>query len=181
MQYAKDSKYSVRQARPEEYPSLGKLIAEVYAGIPGFPGPDRQPEYFKMLREVGKRAANTAIRVFTAVSDSSELLGSVDFIQDMRDYGSAGTAASVPDTSGIRLLAVSPAARGMGVGKALTRYCLDQARALGRSRVCLHTTKSMQTAWIMYERMGFMRFPEIDFKQGTLEVFGFCLNLKIEM
>ena len=55
MHYAKDSNYSVRQARPEEYPGLGELIAEAYAGVPGFPGPDRQPGYFKLLRDVGTR------------------------------------------------------------------------------------------------------------------------------
>jgi hypothetical protein len=35
----------------------------------------------------------------------------------------------------------------------------------------------MQTAWAMYERLGFVRFPEIDFRQGNLEVFGFQLSL----
>ena len=29
----------------------------------------------------------------------------------------------------------------------------------------------------MYEGLGFVRFPEIDFRQGSLEVFGFLLNL----
>jgi hypothetical protein len=35
----------------------------------------------------------------------------------------------------------------------------------------------MQTAWAMYESLGFVRFPEIDFLQGSLEVFGFQLAL----
>jgi len=177
MQYAKNSKYNIRKAQPKEYPILGRLIADVYAGIPGFPGPEVQPKYFKMLLDVGKRATNPAISVFTAVNESGELLGSVDFIQDMQHYDSASPAGKVADAAGIRLLAVSPAARGMGIGKALTQYCIEQAQTLGRSKVCLHTTKSMQTAWGMYERKGFVRFPEIDFKQGTLEIFGFNLNL----
>jgi len=29
----------------------------------------------------------------------------------------------------------------------------------------------------MYERLGFERFPEIDFRQEQLEVFGFRLQL----
>ena len=41
----------------------------------------------------------------------------------------------------------------------------------------LHTTRMMQTAWAMYERLGFVRFPEIDFRQGNLDVYGFQLNL----
>ena len=98
----------------------------------------------------------------------------------MQHYGSGGTADSVPDAAGIRLLAVSLSARGTGIGKALTQYCIDQARQLGKSKVCLHTTKAMQTAWDMYKHIGFERFPEIDFKQGTLDVFGFSLNLKLK-
>jgi len=35
----------------------------------------------------------------------------------------------------------------------------------------------MQIAWAMYEGLGFVRFPEIDFRQGKLEVFGFALDL----
>ena len=35
----------------------------------------------------------------------------------------------------------------------------------------------MQTAWSMYEGLGFVRFPEIDFQQGKLDVFGFQLPL----
>jgi len=41
----------------------------------------------------------------------------------------------------------------------------------------LHTTRVMQTAWAMYEGLGFVRFPEIDFRQGSLDVFGFRLDL----
>ena len=69
------------------------------------------------------------------------------------------------------------AARGKGVGKALTQFCIERARKLGKARIVLHTTLMMQTAWAMYERLGFARFPEIDFRQGNLEVFGFQLAL----
>ena len=41
----------------------------------------------------------------------------------------------------------------------------------------LHTTKIMQAAWTMYDGLGFVRFPEIDFRQGSLDVFGFRLDL----
>lgn len=169
--------YSIRPARPEDYAELGRLIVAAYAGLAGMPQPDEQPEYYNKLLDVATRAGNPAISVFSAISGAGQLLGSVDFIADMRHYGSGGSAATVPDAAGIRLLAVSPAARGMGVGKALTQHCIEQARVLGRSQVILHTTKAMQTAWMMYERMGFERFPVIDFDQGALNVSGFRLRL----
>lgn len=169
--------YRIRTAKPDEYTRIGALVADAYASLSGMASPQAQPEYYDMLRNVGARAGNPNISVFAAVDSGDTLLGSVDFIHDLQHYGSGGSAGSVPDSAGIRLLAVVPAARGLGIGKALTHHCLAQARQLGRSQVILHTTKAMQTAWQMYAAMGFERFPQIDFQQGELEVFGFRLPL----
>lgn len=176
MQDAPRRKYTIREARPEEFSRVGELVASAYASLPGMPSPDEQPEYYRMLRDVAKRASNSSIHVFAAVSDSGEVLGSVDFIDDMKQYGSGGTAGSIPDAVGVRLLAVGPGYRGLGLGKALTLFCIARATELRKSRLILHTTRAMETAWAMYEKIGFERFPEIDFMQGKLEVFGFQLN-----
>jgi GNAT superfamily N-acetyltransferase len=168
---------TIRRIRPEEMAEFGRLLVDVYAALPGMPTPAEQPAYYERLRDVAKRDANPAIRVLVAVGEDGGLLGGVDFIADMRAYGSGGTAGEVPDAAGIRLLAVAPAARGLGLGGALTRHCLGEARALGRAQVVLHTTRAMAAAWAMYERMGFERRPDLDFLQGRLEVFGFGLLL----
>jgi GNAT superfamily N-acetyltransferase len=82
----------------------------------------------------------------------------------------AGTVLTTPDGASatlaepeIRLLAVTPAARGLGIGAALVRECLQRAHQAGAEAVTLHTTEMMQVAMRMYERMGFVRAPEIDF------------------
>ena len=170
-------RFEIRPARPEEFTRLGQLLVAVYAGLAGMPTLQQQPDYYAMLADVGRRASNPAITVLTATSSAGELLGSVDFIADMQHYASGGTAGSIVDAAGIRLLAVSPRYRGLGLGRALTQQCIERALERHRSRVILHTTKAMQTAWSMYERLGFRRLPEIDFVQGTLEVFGFQLTL----
>jgi hypothetical protein len=36
---------------------------------------------------------------------------------------------------------------------------------------------AMQTAWKMYENLGFKRSDDLDFTQGELPVFGFRLKL----
>jgi hypothetical protein len=41
----------------------------------------------------------------------------------------------------------------------------------------IHSTMAMQTAWKMYERLGFKRSEDLDFMQGELPVFGFRLLL----
>ncbi len=171
--------FTIRQARADEYAALGKLLVSAYAALPGMPSPAEQPDYYAMLENVAARAAKPALRVFVAADATGHLLGSVDFIDDMAQYGSGGTASTVTNAVGIRLLAVDNAARGQGVGKALTQFCIERARELGKARIVLHTTLMMQTAWTMYERLGFARFPEIDFRQGNLEVFGFQLNLPL--
>lgn len=66
----------------------------------------------------------------------------------------------------IRLLAVAPAARGHGIGAALVKECMQRARQSGAAAVTLHTTDMMQAAMHMYERMGFVRVPGLDFHPG---------------
>ena len=81
-----------------------------------------------------------------------------------------GTVMSAPNGDSvtfkwpeIRLLAVAPAARGLGVGRALVQECVRRARLTGIDAITLHTTDMMQVAMSMYERMGFVRDEELDF------------------
>jgi GNAT superfamily N-acetyltransferase len=78
----------------------------------------------------------------------------------------------------VRLLAVAPAERGRGVGAALMQECVRRVRRAGGRVLSLHTTDRMKAALRMYERMGFVRAPEIDFQPmpGTT-VMGFRLDL----
>jgi GNAT superfamily N-acetyltransferase len=99
----------------------------------------------------------------------------------------AGTILDRPDetTSSlewpeVRLLAVAPAARGQGVGAALMRECIQRARRAGVAALTLHTTEMMQVAIRMYERMGFVRMPQLDFHPAEDEnviIKGYRLTL----
>lgn len=68
-----------------------------------------------------------------------------------------------PDWAGIRLLAVHPDARGLGIGRALMEECLRRCRQRSVATLVLHTTEVMTVARGMYERMGFTQMPELDF------------------
>lgn len=172
-----DSRCVVRDVRPEEWTALGELLVRVYSSLPGFPTPAEQPAYYDLLTHIGRFAEKPGARVLVALADPGELLGGVVYFGDMAHYGSGGTATSERHASGIRLLAVDPASRGRGVGKALTRACIDLAQACGHAQVILHTTRPMQVAWAMYERLGFKRSEDLDFLQHGLPVFGFRLPL----
>jgi hypothetical protein len=51
------------------------------------------------------------------------------------------------------------------------------AKESGREQLIIHTTKAMEVAWAMYERLGFRRSSDLDFMQEQLRAFGFHLDL----
>ena len=60
-----------------------------------------------------------------------------------------------PEWPIMRMLVVSPGARGQGVGRLLTEECLSLARCDGAMQCALHTSPVMGVALPMYLRMGF--------------------------
>jgi len=163
----------IRGIREEEFDQLGSIMVNTYANLEGFPSQTDQPKYYEMLRNIGLFTKKNHTRVLVAVSNKEEVLGGVVYFSDMRQYGSGGKAVNEKDASGIRLLAVKPNVRGGGVGKALTIACIDLAKASGNKQIILHTTKAMNVAWGMYERLGFKRSSDLDFMQENLFVYGF--------
>jgi GNAT superfamily N-acetyltransferase len=169
---------TIHNADPSQYEAIGKLMVLVYSGLGGFPKENEQPDYYRMLANVGELTTRPGVELLVAMNESSRLLGAVVYFNDMQYYGSGGTATQERDAAGFRLLAVDPGSRGCGVGKMLTTTCIEKARISGAGQVIIHTTHAMQTAWVMYEAMGFRRSPDLDFVQGGLPVFGFRLILK---
>ena len=79
----------------------------------------------------------------------------------------------------MRLLAVAPAAQGLGIGAALVKECIRRTQQSGIAVLTLHTTEMMQVAMAMYERMGFHHAPELDFHPAPdVTVKGYRLDLK---
>lgn len=168
--------YSIRPARSEEFTKIGELMVTVYSSLPGFPTPAEQPSYYNLLRNVGLLTEKPEVSLLVATTPSDEIAGTVVYVGDIQHYGSGGIATREYNSAGFRLLAVTDAARGKGVGKLLTQACIDKARQQGRSQLILHTTRAMQTAWKMYERLGFSRSEDLDFMQGDLGVYGFRMR-----
>jgi len=173
------SNLSIRDVAPDECAALGQLLVEVYAALEGFPGREEQPGYYAMLADIGRFTRLPGARVLVAIGDDGELLGGVVYFGDMAQYGAGGEACRVPDAAGMRLLGVAPAARGRGVGKALTQACLAIAREQGHRQMILHSTRAMQVAWDMYLRLGFGRDAELDFSWEGLAVYGFSRGVGI--
>ncbi len=173
----KSPKYVIRNAKPSEFHEIGQLMVDVYSGLKGFPKADEQPAYYEKLANIGDFTKNPEAELLIAISPDKTILGGVLYFGDMQYYGSGGTAPLEKNASGFRLLAVSPLARGMGVGKALSEACIARAREKGHVQIIIHTTAYMKLAWGMYERLGFKKSEDLDFKQVDLQVYGFRLNL----
>lgn len=165
--------FSVRNVHPHELEDIGILLVDVYSRLEGFPQASEQPDYYKLLANVGALTQKPETEILVATTPEDQLAGVVVYFGDIQYYGSGGTATQEKNAAGFRLLAVHPAMRGQGIGRLLTHECLRKAKEKRRSQLIIHTTKAMETAWKMYEKIGFKRSEDLDFMQEALPVFGF--------
>lgn len=67
----------------------------------------------------------------------------------------------------MRLLAVSPRARGMSIGKSLCLAFQKKALSLGCNKLVLSTQPKMKSAHRLYESLGYQRYDSRDWTSGT--------------
>ena len=147
------SDYTVRLAEPRDHEAIGALTVRAYVDDGHIPA---DADYTLHLADAAGRAERALLLV--AVDGDDEPVGTVTFAvagSPMAELSRAGEAE-------FRMLAVSPRARGRGVGEALVRACLDEARRAGAHAVVLSTQPRMSAAHRIYERLGFTRAPERD-------------------
>ena len=127
-----------------------------------------------VLDKLDQAEADEAERI--VADDEGEVVGSVLLYPPTeRDSYGRGAEVAYPE---LRLLAVAPDARGLGVGRALVDECVRRARASGAKKLGLHTSDYMNVATTLYLKMGFVRAPEADFEAaGPHTVKGYGLEL----
>ncbi len=160
---------TVRVARPDEYAAIGEMTVEVYRDLHG----GQLDEYELVLRDVEKRARDA--EVYVAVDEAGTVVGSVAFAT----HGSEYAEMSGPGEAVFRMLAVSPSARGKGVGRDLVQLCVARARELGLDRLRLSTRPFMHDAHRLYERMGFVRTPKSDWApRPGIDLITYAMELR---
>lgn len=147
--------FTIRRILPSDYPAIGRITLDAYEG-----NLDHLDDgYRNELQDVAARAR--ACPLLVAVGRDGTLLGGVTYVpgpdNPMSELEKDGEA-------GIRMLAVDPAAQGLGVGRALTLACLERARREGRSGMALYTRPANVPAQRLYESLGFVRDPERDWQ-----------------
>lgn len=169
-----ETTFLIRPVRPEEYEALGELTVAAYHSLPDVM--NHQEIYDRQLRDVARRADVSCVLV--AVDADGTLLGGVTYVRGPNDPYSEELAEG---EAGMRMLAVDPARQGRGVGRALTRTCLDLARTAGRRRLVLHTGSWMPAAIGLYESLDFVRRPELDFAPAPgIDLIAYSFELEPE-
>lgn len=159
---------TVRLVEPSEHAAVGALLVDAYTSDYDISG-----EYLESLAAVAERAAEH--EVWVAVDADGALLGSVATPRPGRLISELARDGELD----FRLLGVSPAARGRGVGEILTRHVVDLARERGASRVVMNSGPQMISAHRLYHRLGFARSHERETRvldDGT-RLFAFVLEL----
>lgn len=159
---------TIRPVGPRELAAVGALTVGVYRA-------DRlAPEdYSPSLADAENRARHTDVLI--AVDDQDRLLGAVALVLNGGPY--AELAADQGEAE-FRMLAVTPEARGRGVGTALIQECLTRARAAGKRRMVISTGDNMIAAHRRYEALGFLRTPDRDWSPlPGVKLLAYALDL----
>jgi len=144
---------TVRNARPGEFDAVGALTAEAYLAEGQMRSDD---PYLAVLAAADVRAADAELIV--AVDQDGAVRRTVTFCPQ----GSPFREVAEPHQAEFRTLAVAPAARRQGVAELLVRACIQRAAKHGATAVVLSTSDWMLTAHRLYERLGFVRRPDLD-------------------
>jgi ribosomal protein S18 acetylase RimI-like enzyme len=165
----------VRLAEPHEYHAIGELTVAAYRGD-GFLSGDID-HYVHELRDAASRAEHADLLVAVPEDVSAahpDPAGTVTYCQP----GSRYAELSVNGEAEFRMLAVDSRYRSRGVGKALVRACGARAQAAGCRRLVCCSRPDMHTAHHLYERLGFVRAPDLDWEpvSGFL-LLGYALAL----
>ena len=163
----------VRTAIPTDRGTIARLTLAAYR------------EYATVMEPAAWHALDQAVRA-SLVDDTgvtrlvAELDGAIAgsaalHAPEAAAYGDLTELTPWPE---VRLVAVDPKLRGLGVARALVEECIRRARASGAAMLGLHTSRSMRDAVRLYESMGFVRDPEHDFQPPGAElVEGYLLRL----
>ncbi|SIR91080.1 GNAT family N-acetyltransferase [Microbacterium sp. RURRCA19A] len=145
-----DGALTIRLVTPGEYAEAGGVTAEAYRH--SYDG--LTEAYLASLADVAGRVAEGD--VWVAVDPDGTILGTVWVPRP----GERLSELAQDGELDFRQLAVAPAARGRGVGAALTRHVIDLARARGAGRIVMNSGPEMTGAHALYLKLGFRRLTE---------------------
>jgi len=160
---------TVRLATPAEYAEVGAITVAAYT-IDGYL--DAERSYADVLRDAADRARQAELWVGV---DGEALLGTVTICPTGSSYRELADDA---DQGEFRMLAVAPHARRHGVARALVNHCVARSRQQGHREIVICSVDTMSSAHTLYESVGFVRAPKLDWSPVTdIRLWGYRLLL----
>jgi GNAT superfamily N-acetyltransferase len=144
----------VRRALPADLPTVVRLFSIPDEGIRKKDDPPTyqplDPRYAEALAAIAHDPNNALL----VAELEGRVVGAFQFTVIQHVAYRGGRVAQVEN------VIVDPAARGRGVGEAMMRWAIDEARRRGCFRVQLTTNKVRKRAHRFYERLGFVASHE---------------------
>ncbi|WP_437782239.1 GNAT family N-acetyltransferase [Sorangium sp. So ce1097] len=139
---------TIRRAVEADLPEVIRLLSLTDEGVQktDHPGPPLDPRYREALAAIAEDPNNALL-----VAEIEGRVGGafhLTIIQYVTNHG--GRVAQIED------VIVDPSLRGRGVGEAMMRWAIDEARRRGCVRVQLTSNKARLRAHRFYERLGFV-------------------------
>lgn len=152
----------IRDAVEEELPSIREQRVNSYEEHA-----QKIPEgHWQALKQAISSSADTQPGVEVIIAEIDGIIvGSVAlFPAKTNAYDGYVDELDYPE---IRLLTVTPEARGKGVASALISECIQRTKSKGFQLIGLHTADFMASAKRLYKRLGFERLPQFDFEPAN--------------
>ena len=159
----------LRRATARDHEAVGAVTVAAYEDFTL--GPD--DPYVEHLRNAAARDLEAELWVATP-DWTDQVLGTVTICRE----GSPWRELGDHDEGEFRMLAVAPGAQRSGVGEALVRLVMDRFREEGATAIVMSTLPQMSGAHRLYERLGFERTPERDWKPAPhVQLIAYRLDL----
>lgn len=157
----------------EDKEAVRNLLVKSYGEYESeFKDPDRWRSY---LIEINNSVDNPNVDKILVAKSGSVIVGSLQLFKSAEEaYEDWGLQISSPI---IRLLAVDPEARGLGVARELLKSSIEYANALHASSIYLHTSDAMQKAIQLYEWIGFKRDKTKEIMKNDILIKCYRLDL----
>lgn len=139
---------TLRDYTPQDAAALGNVALEAFEQFK-----DTYSDWPAMASGVARIGALAETGEIVVAEDDGRPVGGVAYV------GPHKPKAGFFDPAWpiIRMLVVTPLARGKGLGRRLTEACIQRAERDGSPIIALHTTPLMDVALPMYLRMGFVK------------------------
>lgn len=144
---------SIREATPEDYPAIARIVEAAYLGAGYFEGPDHP--YMQQVADVAYRAQRGTVLV---AERDGRIIASVTVMA----HGDGFDQIAHEGEYEFRLLVVDPLAQRTGAASALVADVEGRARRAAATAVVLTTGEGWEAPNALYPRLGYERAPERD-------------------